>query len=290
MAANSDTSTFLCDPCPAREEFIVSQSIFRRRPHAFTLVELLVVIGIIAILISILLPALNRVRAAGMETACLSNLRQIGQALNLYVGESKGMLPIAPYRDENNLAVPEHVLLYRKLYQDKPTDNGDRSAFRCPAMREVEPNFSTSTSSFGRNIGPCTYLGVVYQFVNSYSINSGGSYWKDASTIQFPAKVTQIRQSSKIIYAYDGRGSFRTDQGFTGVPNNTNAYRTAIQGEIDDHLIPRHGPRTTTPRNMFKYVNALYIDGHATTSVPGYVAGVTDGGISPKDTDWRRSW
>jgi prepilin-type N-terminal cleavage/methylation domain-containing protein/prepilin-type processing-associated H-X9-DG protein len=61
----------------------------RRSPHAFTLVELLVVIGIIAILISILLPGLARARAAAQSVACLANLRTLGQAMQIHAASNK---------------------------------------------------------------------------------------------------------------------------------------------------------------------------------------------------------
>jgi prepilin-type N-terminal cleavage/methylation domain-containing protein/prepilin-type processing-associated H-X9-DG protein len=68
-----------------------------RREHlracGFTLVELLVVIGIIAILIGILLPTLSRIQEQSRKTACLSNLRQLGAALISYANEHKGRLP-----------------------------------------------------------------------------------------------------------------------------------------------------------------------------------------------------
>src|SRR5439155_6116532 len=61
--------------------------------RGFTLTELLVVIGVIAVLISLLLPALGKARAAANETSCLSNLRQMGAAWTMYLTEHRGRLP-----------------------------------------------------------------------------------------------------------------------------------------------------------------------------------------------------
>ena len=64
-----------------------------RRRTAFTLVELLVVIGIIAILISILLPTLNRARESARATKCLSNMRNLTQAALMFAQENRGLMP-----------------------------------------------------------------------------------------------------------------------------------------------------------------------------------------------------
>jgi prepilin-type N-terminal cleavage/methylation domain-containing protein/prepilin-type processing-associated H-X9-DG protein len=71
----------------------------RTKEDGFTLVELLVVIGIISVLIAMLLPALNKARQAAKTVTCASNLRQVMQSLIMYANDNKGSLP---YGNINN--------------------------------------------------------------------------------------------------------------------------------------------------------------------------------------------
>ena len=104
----------------------------RRKLFAITLVELLVVIGILGVIVALLLPAKRSAREAARRNACLSNLKQIALALENYK-EAKGTYPPAYTVDEEGnrlhswrtLILPymEHKLLYEKIDLTKPWDH-----------------------------------------------------------------------------------------------------------------------------------------------------------------------
>src|SRR3954468_577317 len=77
---------------PCRPVSVLNQSSYRRRA-GFTLVELLVVIGIIALLVSMLMPALGKVRDQANGAKCSNNLRQLMTATIMFAGDHKGVLP-----------------------------------------------------------------------------------------------------------------------------------------------------------------------------------------------------
>lgn len=170
----------------------------RNRPHfspAFTLIELLVVVAIIALLISILLPALGRAREQTKSAKCLSNLKTLGQAVVVYTAEERGGLPgrlhPAVYRNQGldslltdpvkplsmasalEFQAKQLTFFLRRQFTDSQGRAGsvtDQVA-TCPTQESVNPD-----SNFALYIAANPLGNSAFPYPFHYALNNHGTY------------------------------------------------------------------------------------------------------------------
>src|SRR5262252_3150623 len=144
----------------------MSAALLMVRRSAFTLIELLVVIAIIAILIGLLLPAVQKVREAAARASCQNNLKQIGLALHGYHGDRKVLPPassavtgfsvlsmILPYVEQDNL---RKLIDYTKSPSDPANDNARMTVvtlFRCPSDYDNPLPAKGGATNYMANLG-----------------------------------------------------------------------------------------------------------------------------------------
>ena len=168
-----------------------------RGPVAFTLVELLVVIGIIALLISILLPSLAKARRAAQTVACASNLRSIMQAVQIFASQNNGYIPGGPYSSG------------RFLFNDPQKSSTANTAYsnsNCPSVIQVFDWASPVAKVMGTKFdeGP-TAASRARRFVQMRDLKPFQCPSNEITAIQFGTTLSNINTDSPPTIVTNGR-------------------------------------------------------------------------------------
>lgn len=218
------------------------------RRRAFTLVELLVVIGIIALLISVLLPVLARVRLAGQQAKCTANLRQIGQALLMYVNDNAEKLPQTSH-DPNRPGEQLWVNLLRPYMS-----NVDETRI-CPADPVGDERLAAGGTSYVTNefvFDPS----VIY---DPFGNRIGGEGVKKYSQFRFPSStISFFTISDRVSPAQGVFGDHTHSRSWFDPAVDANARWQLLLAEIQ----PDRFVLTASPLHTRGRANYLFLDGH----------------------------
>jgi len=226
------------------------------RPRGFTLIELLVVIAIIAILAAILFPVFAQAREAARTTACRSNLKQVGNAMMMYVQDYDGTYPYW-----GGFTVGGYIFWKLDPYIKgmSATSAERKSVWVCPSRAGT-----TTQNSYGYNylrLGNITTATTGYLGVNGYNA---------------PASEASLDAPADTVAFLDALDIVRPPYGV-----QVNGYPDTVGGW--------HYIRNTANQDNNGRTNVLFCDGHVKTMIRRQLVPVRVGGDARSDDLWDRT-